>query len=85
MRGGVEYVQLQGSGVDLVVLSEDWDIILPLVKAGYFSDPIYPAAVYGTTSKDDPSSEASPRHFLYQRTLLKLQELFPQDYPTPRL
>jgi hypothetical protein len=88
IRGGVEYVQFLGNGVDLVVMVEDWARIFPLVQAGYFCDPIYPAAIQHTlhpSPADDPSTEASPRHMPYTRALLKLQELFPEDYPIPRL
>ncbi len=88
IQGGVEYIRLFGIGVDVLIMSEDWALIFPLVQAGFFNDAIYPAAILrGLNPSDgvDPSSEASCRHPLYVRTLQKLQELFPQDYPVPRL
>jgi hypothetical protein len=88
IRGGVEYVHLIGIGVDVLVMAEDWALIFPLIQAGFFNDAIYPAALRGVLQPAlgvDPSSEGSYRYPLYQRTLLKLQELFPQDYPVPKL
>lgn len=88
-KGGVEYIQMLGVGVDLIILSEDWEQIVPLLEAGFFSDPVYPAGVLRTLRaddpRDDPSRESSPRYPAYTRALLKLQELFPQDFPRPRL
>ena len=88
VRGGVEYVQLQGVGVDMVVMSEDWNQIFPLIEAGFFCDPIYPSAIIRVLRpdpQDDPSRESSARFPAYRKALEKLQELFPEDYPIPRL
>jgi hypothetical protein len=88
VRGGVEYVQLQGVGVDLIIMSEDWESIFPLVEVGFFCDPVYPSAVLHVLRmdpRDDPSQESSSRNPAYRKALAKLQELFPADYPIPRL
>lgn len=83
-HNGVTYIMLQGTGVNVFVLWGDWLKIVPWVKLGYFNTPIFPAGVPGsqvTGALEDPSNPSSCRYPFYLRTLEKLQELFPHDYP----
>ena len=85
---GVPYVSLVGAEVDIAVVYSDWFRILPWIENGYFSAPIYPASVpNGHVDREtaDPSNPTSVQYPLYLRTLEKLQELFPKDYPISNL
>lgn len=81
-QGGLEYVRFTGQ-VSVVVLASDWDLVLPYLRDGYFEPSIYPTprTVVRDPMRDDPTLETSPYRALYDRTLSKLQELFPDDYP----
>ena len=85
---GVPYMSLLGSSVDVAVLYTDWLKILPWIECGYFCSQIYPASVpngHVDPPNVDPSDPTSVQYPLYLRTLEKLQELFPNDYPISEL
>lgn len=85
----VRYVRIHGPTVDVVVLGEDWELILPFLEDGTIS-PIrtptsakfgylHPSAVF-----DEPTlDQTDPR--MYERILHVLQGVFPEEYPTSDL
>ena len=80
---GATYITMQSAGASVAVIWEDWQKILPWIQEGYFSTPIFPAGMGGGQPNlvSTPSNPASSLYPLYVRTLEKLQELFPEDYP----
>jgi len=82
----VGYVRLVGSNVDEVLLSSEWDRILPYVEDGSFSPIMFPVSA-GFRYLDpkvqfDGSTLDSRDWYFYQRILGVLQQLFTESYPT---
>lgn len=68
----IRYVRFLGEGVDVIVLWQDWEKVLPYVESGYFSPFVYPTTT-GTSTVPDKA--------LYDRVLAVLQSLFTRDFP----
>lgn len=79
---GDRFIGLRGNGYFVAVLMDDWAKILPFLKDGFFQAVEYSIPHRTDQFMPGPSDqEPGPVYPLYQRILLKLQELFPRDWP----
>lgn len=79
------YVRFVGRGLDVSVLGEDWEKILPFVKDGTFNPsqtPTSPFVGYLHPDRHYAQATLDSRDIrFYERVLGVLEQLFPGDYP----
>jgi hypothetical protein len=85
----VPYVRLTGKDLNLTILGEDWEKILPFIQDGTFNPVLVPTSshvgwLHPDRHFDSASLDARDPRF-YERVLHILQGLFPDDYPTSNL
>lgn len=82
----VDYVELSGTNIEVLILRSDWDKILPLVQEGAFDplvDPVESGVAYSDPkiAYNEPVLDRADRR-LYNRIVGSLYDLFPETFPT---
>lgn len=86
---GLSYVHITGQGLDISVLGEDWEKILPFIQDGSFDPALVPVSarvgyLHPERHYDAPTLDTQDVLF-YERVLSILQDIFTDDYPTSDL
>jgi len=81
----VSMVHMQGTGINVYVLGEDWLKIVPYLADGTLNPNIVAYPIIGGDPKLDISTIDLQDLTLYQRVVGMLRGLFPTRFPTSKI